>query len=408
MVVLLFIVYILILLMLFFPILGGIMSIFLAFFLRKKKALVSLIIGILNVGLFISLYIPDTANDLYRYFQTMTSIANLPNLANFFEFSKIDPTLQYQNNLLFNLFEFGIAKTGHFYLLPYLTIVICYFCVLYPIFDLKEKNKISSSFSFVLAIAMLSIYSTFYITTLVRWALACAVYILCTYCYFIKLNAKKRNIWILFIPLFIHLGSILAVGVAIYTALIKKVNKRSLLFPVPIFILIFALSLVANVTNVDNIVLRVVRMIQGYQDFARPEGFTNWISYILDLGTIIIFAIIAFKYMNKENFQNSIAKFEFNFRELFLLYLFMITSLQIWQRYGLIIGAFSLILYAMNYSKFKENRIYVNGIILLCLLIRIYFIWYMKFKGMCFEVSNSELWLSDISYYIQHLFSIYY
>lgn len=397
-----------IILILMFPLIGGVFSLVCACYLKNKKAFVCLVVAVFTLGLFISFYIPAMQNDLYRYFQTMHNTSIIPTVSGFLQYSKIDPILQYQNNPLFNLFEYGISRTCYFYLLPYLTIVVCYFCILYPIFDLKEKSLISGTWALVLSVAMLSIYYLFYITTLVRWSLACALLILLSYLYFVKFHSQIKYIWMLFIPILIHLGVILAVGVSVYVALVKKMDKKHLFLPLPFFIFLLTGALMTKVSNAsNNIIFKMVSMFQGYQDFARPEGLSNWISYIIDTGSILLIAIFALILMKR--LGNKTSKLEFNFRELFLLYVFLISSMQIWQRYELIIGPFALIVCGMNYKNLKNiNQHILKIIIVILIILRLYFVGYMKFKGMTFTVPFSGLCLSNLFFYINHLFTVCY
>ena len=96
------------------PVIGGIVSFGGAFLLNKRAARVCLVVSVFTLGILSILFVPFVRNDLYRYFQTMQSVQYLQNLHQFFEYAKTDPILQYQNNPLFNILEFEIAKTHHF------------------------------------------------------------------------------------------------------------------------------------------------------------------------------------------------------------------------------------------------------------------------------------------------------
>lgn len=390
-----------ILLVLFLPFFGGIVSFTGAFVLKKSPARICLIISVFTLGILSIVFVPFIRNDLYRYFQTMQVIAPIGNLSQFFEFSKYYSTLQYQNNPLFNLIEFGIAKTHYFYLLPYIDSVICYISILYPIFDLKEQGKVNKGMALWLAIGATSVFYFFYIMTYIRWSLASALFILVTYLYFVKLK-KVKYIWIFIIPVLFHLGILPAIIIAVYIALQKKVNFYHILIPIPFFIIFVCLSMIVNVNGSSNIVFKMIKMFQGYTVIAKPQGFADWTVFIANLLGTWILVFVALK-MSKKN-KN---KMYYLLVLQSIFYVFLLTSLQITERYSLLISMLSLIIISYNYNDLDKNsRLVPILLISISILIKLYAA-YLKFKGMQFTVPLSTAVFSNIFFFIKQLFTSY-
>lgn len=384
------------------PVIGGIVSFGGAFLLNKRMAKICLVVSVFTLGILSILFVPFVRNDLYRYFQTMQSVQYLQNLHQFFEYAKTDSVLQYQNNPLFNILEFEIAKTHHFYFLPYIDTIVCYTCVLYPIFDLKEQGKISNVFSLWLAIGGVATFYFFYIMTYIRWVMACALFVLVSYLYFFKLK-KARYLWLYLIPIFFHTGIILAVLIAIYIALLKRVKISSLIIPIPFFVLILVLSLVLNVSGgSNNIIFKLIGMLQSYTVIAKPSDFSDWVVFIANLiGTWILVVVALYFAMNgNEKLKNK-------FTSLTVLeslcYAFLLTSIQITERYSLIISMLAIITLVENFNNLNnKNRVLPMVLISFSILVKVYAA-YLKFKGMQFSIPLSKAMFANIFFYIGEL-----
>lgn len=384
------------------PVIGGIVSFGGAFLLNKRAARVCLVVSVFTLGILSILFVPFIRNDLYRYFQTMQSVQYLQNLHQFFEYAKTDPVLQYQNNPLFNIFEFEIAKTHHFYLLPYIDTIICYACILYPIFDLKEQGKVSNVISLWLAFGAISTFYFFYILTFVRWAIACALFVLTNYLYFYKLK-KLKYVFILIIPAFIHTGIILALLISIYVAVLKEIKIKNIIIPIPFFALVLIASLMMNVSGgSENFILKLIGMFQSYTSFARPSDLSDWIVFIANLvGTWVLVLVAAYFAMNsKERLKN---KFTALMTLQALFYAFLIASIQITERYSLIVSLIALIVIAGNYQNISsKDRVLPIILISGSILIKAYAA-YLRFKGMEFSTPLSTAIFSNIFFYIKEL-----
>lgn len=386
------------------PTVSGVVSFAGAFLLNKRPAKICLIVSVFTLGILSIIFVPFVRNDLYRYFETMQSVQYLSNLHQFFNYAKTDPVLQYQNNPLFNVLEFEIAKSHHFALLPYIDTIVCYTCVLYPIFDLKEQGKAPNALALWLAVGGISTFYFFYILTFVRWVMACAIFILVSYLYFFKLK-KARYLWLYVIPLLFHTGIILAVIIAVYVALLKQVKVRSLIIPLPFIVLALVSSLVLNVSGDSrNILARLIGTLQDYTIFARPSDLSDWIVFIANLiGTWVLVGVSIYFAMNgREKLKNK-------WTALMILeaviYVFLLPlSIQITDRYGLIISMFAIITLIANFNNVNsKNRILPIIFISFSVLIKMYAA-YLRFKGMQFSIPLSNAMFSNIFFYIGELF----
>lgn len=384
------------------PVIGGVVSFGGAFLLNKRTAKVCLVISIFTLGILSIIFVPFVRNDLYRYFETMQSVQYLQNLHQFFEYAKTDSVLQYQNNPLFNLIEFEIAKTHHFYFLPYIDTIVCYTCVLYPIFDLKEQGKVSNVMSLWLAIGGISTFYFFYIMTYIRWVMACALFILISYLYFFKLK-KIRYLWLYLIPCLFHTGIILAVLIAVYIALLKQVKISNLVIPIPFFVAVLVFSLVLKVSGgSENIFLKLIGMLQSYTIIAKPSDLSDWVVFIANLiGTWVLVVVSLYFVMN----GNKRLKDKFNSLMILesLFYAFLLASIQVTERYSLVISMLAIITLIENYNNLDhKNKVLPVILISFSILVKIYAA-YLKFKGMQFSIPLPKAMFANIFFYIGQL-----
>ena len=384
------------------PVIGGVISFGGAFLLNKRAAKICLVVSVFTLGILSIIFVPLVRYDLYRYFQTMQSIQYLQNLHQFFEYAKTDPVLQYQNNPLFNILEFEIAKTHHFYFLPYISTIICYACVLYPIFDLKEQGKISNIISLWLAIGGTSTFYFTYIVTFIRWSMACAFFVLISYLYFFKLK-KIRYLWLYLIPVLFHTGIILAVLIAIYIALLRQVKASSLIIPIPFFVVTLICSLVLNISGSSgNIFFKLIRMLQSYTVIAKPSDFSDWVVFIANLiGTWILVVVSLYFAMNgNERIKN---KFTALTVLESLFYIFLLTSIQITERYSLIISMLAIITLIVNFNNLNnKNKVLPMILVSFSILVKVYAA-YLQFKGLQFVIPLHETVFTNIFFYINQL-----
>lgn len=162
-----------------FPILSGVGSFLSMYFIKGKISYVLLFCFVILFSGITLFFVPQYSDDMYRYYEVMKRLSTIPNLSEFLKFSAVDSTLQYQGtNKLFNLMEFFVAKTGYPSLLPYFGTVICYFCICFPIVNLKVRKELSSGISFFLSLLTLLLFHIFFTANTIRWALACSVFFL--------------------------------------------------------------------------------------------------------------------------------------------------------------------------------------------------------------------------------------
>lgn len=187
------------------PIPAGILSFAFIFLYKDKRSIYCLLFFLLSLSFLTILYIPNSSDDLTRYFETMSSLEYIPTWKDYFSFALNDNSMQYQSaNKIFNILQYLISRTRLFTLLPTVAMNISYFSILFPVIDLKNKGKLSNRDSLFTSIGNLMIVHLFYTVNTMRWAIACSLLYLIVYIYFYKLN-NILYLWLFLLPI---LGSV--------------------------------------------------------------------------------------------------------------------------------------------------------------------------------------------------------
>ncbi|MEK1370944.1 hypothetical protein HCZ90_10160 [Limosilactobacillus fermentum] len=170
-------IFILILLLLIFPIPAAIVSFFGMGYFNQKVSYLFMFIFVLGISLFALYYSPTISDDFYRYQQNMRIMRAATGIPDLFSLINSNTTLNYQSDsILFNVLEYFIAKTSRFNLLPYISTVITYGSILFPLVDLKAHGYINRIVFFWLSIQTLLLFSLFFTFNTMRWAIACALF----------------------------------------------------------------------------------------------------------------------------------------------------------------------------------------------------------------------------------------
>lgn len=377
------------------PIPVGFSSLFLMAFSEKKNIYLFYILFCIGTSLVCLFYVPNYTDDLSRYYIVMRLMKPLSSWSEFINFSQSNSALQYQGtNKIFNIIEYLIARTGKFSLLPFVSTLVCYLSVLFPIVDLKRNTKIRSTTTLTLAVCLLLLFNLNFTANTMRWAMASAIFGLVSYLYFVKLN-KLVYIWILAIPLLFHVGIILAVTLAIFVAIVRKTSIFSYAILLIGFIMFWIYAIKNGSLEVSGTFSQITSMANTYStDFMNRNLNGTIILYLSRAADILMLSAAVIIYFGKPKINRD------SFDRLCLLQFFfgimLFNNSMIFNRYLLIISILSIISIGKNIVTVKINRVQLGMFMIAVSLLILCVTAYAGCKDMNFTVSKLNLIFMNI------------
>lgn len=298
--------FILLLLCLFFPFIVGSGFIVYSFF-SKNYAYLLLIIGCILTSLIFLDCKPGYGLDIDRYMETTKLMSEIHSIKEWNSFYASSPAMNYEkNSYIFFAIQFLVSRCDAFNLLSVISSALCGFFLIYPFLNLSKRFNKSRFWCMLLGISAYALvgYGSNMAETM-RWALAisCAGFV--DYIYFYSLKRNVKYIWLLFIPLFFHIGTILIVIISLYTTTIKKVSILKIII-IMICTSLFFYFLPQNAFNNDSVLGQITNMATVYStDFMAGTGNINRLitQYIGDAVSflIIITSFFLFSYKKEKN-----------------------------------------------------------------------------------------------------------
>ena len=351
-------------------------------------------IFVLGISLFALYYSPNISDDFYRYQQNMRIMRAATGIPDLFSLINSNTTLNYQSDsILFNVLEYFITKTSRFNLLPYISTVITYGSILFPLVDLKVHGYINRIVFFWLSIQTLLLFSLFFTFNTMRWAIACALFFLILYIY--NKTQLKRYLYLFIIPILFHVGIVLAVVLTIYFYFIKKVNLKTVL--PALFGLIVYLSIAKFFTG-TGILARIAQMATGYStDFMQRNTNGLIIVFLHRLATVLIISSAVIFIYRKKGAQNKLDRILI----VFTICLILLSGSMIQNRYLLVVCLIAILSIGMNYVDSKKISITQLDVVLLLIMTLISIsassvIVYADIKDMVFKTPFIEVFFSNI------------
>lgn len=341
-------IFILILLLLIFPIPAAIVSFFGMGYFNQKVSYLFMFIFVLGISLFALYYSPNISDDFYRYQQNMRIMRAATGIPDLFSLINSNTTLNYQSDsILFNILEYFITKTSRFNLLPYISTVITYGSILFPLVDLKVHGYINRIVFFWLSIQTLLLFSLFFTFNTMRWAIACALFFLILYFY--NKTQLKRYLYLFVIPILFHLGIILAVALTIYFYFIKKVSIKKVL---PALLSLIIYLNIAKLFTGTGTIARIAQMTTGYStDFMNRNTNGLIVVFLHRLVTILIISS-AMIYIYRKTKAKTNSKLD-RVLIVFTICLILLSGSMIQNRYLLVVSLIALLDIGMSYFNTK-------------------------------------------------------
>jgi len=372
------------------PIPVGMGSFFGMILSKNKNIYLFYILFCVGISLVCLLYIPNYTNDLSRYYETMHLMQPLSSWSEFIDFSQSNSVLQYQGtNKLFNIIEYFIAKTGKFSLLPFLSTLICYLSILFPIVDLKKHKELKSSAAFILSVCLLLLFNLNFTANTMRWAMASAIFGLVSYLYFVKIN-RLVYVWILAIPLLFHVGIILAVALVVFVAIVHKPSIFSYVLLLAGYVLFWAYVGKDGSMGASGMFPQIASMANAYStDFMDRNLNGMIILYLSRVAGLLLLSAASIICLGKAK-----AKWD-GFDRLCLLQFFFVILLfnnsMIFNRYLLIFSMLSVISIGKNLAVVKISRAQIGAFLTTTSVLILCVTAYAGCKGMIFTVSRLDL-----------------
>lgn len=380
-----------VLLCLFFPFILGNGLIVYSFFSKGNTYLLLILGCILSSLIFLDCK-PGYGLDLDRYMETTKLMSEIHSIKDWNFFYATSPAMNYEkNSYLFFAIQFLVSRCNAFNLLSVISSALCGFFLMFPFLNLSKKFNKNNLWCMLLGFSAYALvgYGSNMAETM-RWAIAISCTGFVDYIYFYLLKKNIKYIWLLFIPLFFHIGSVLIVFVSLYMALVKRMNIYKFIF-IMLCVGIFFYLLPQNTFDSNSALGQITNMATTYStDFMAGTGNMNRLitQYIGDITSgLIIFASIAF-FGYKKNKNNLI-----NIGYLLLAAEIMVISKSlIFERFLYITAFFFLLNIAINIDYLiKRPKI---GIFEYLLLIIIIFLCltrgYIGFRIYDFTTSTNE------------------
>lgn len=326
----------------------------LGFILLKQRGKLSYL-GALSLIILIGLpdlyYVPIDYDDLYRYFYEMNIVKSVSNIHSLFIAYKYIPYLQHHElNYIYDIFQWLIARSNNYELLPFLSAVLIYFCISAPFIHQIITKEGHTKELFIGLLCTISLFPYYTVSSTVRWNLASGIFFLLMYIsYNCDYHKRLLTLPLYLIPLFIHQGMILPIIIIIFALCIGNHKIHWYIYLIIILLFIIIIYLLSNDSSAENGSL--VSNFQFYNavDVSKFLGssyarLAYWFSFV----TPYVYAILLF--INKKSNRYMVIN------SLILCILFDLALLfdpVIADRYALDIGLLSMVMYL------KRNKYFI-------------------------------------------------
>lgn len=322
----------------------------------SKIGMSSIIFSLSYPALF---YKPLVTDDMYRYFQDMKILSSISTFKGMLEaFNTWPQLLRYKYNVIFDYLEWIIARTGHFNILPFLSVMIFYIFLLIPFSDIISSCKANSVFLFFITMAVIVIYPYGSIINTVRWFMAASMVSFITINY---LNYDHRMLFLLLylVPVYIHPAIKVPIAVILFAIFLLKRNKNHIKIYLSYLVVFYLFTMyinhliqTGNTQSSTDIMAGAIYYFQSnnvQMTFLQTVGL--WLRdiapFLYALGT---YAVIRF---NKYKFQDVLIGKFINVWKLMVVFdISFINEIVILDRFSIFVSIFSI--YILIYAIYKK------------------------------------------------------
>lgn len=346
-----------------FPVITAFISLFLMA-TSRKYAKTALFFFAAGVSIYLLRYTSSGGDDSAAHYYNLMNFSMYDSIVQFYHHMMTGEIrswfYDYSEYPLFGIFLYLISKTGIASLSSTIVSFITYYCALYPIVDLYQKNK-SSVIYFILSIlAMFFMFSNRFVASGMRYSLMMAIMVLLIYLYSIgKINFKKFIV-ISLIPISIHTS---ALPIVVLLVISKWLSIRSIFIYIVLVAVPAAVYYLPNLLGEINIgiINSVIIRIQNYtKEGVYIELFNDTVRYKMYIITLsaIILCLLYIKFVKK--FENKEMYVLNKFTYVYALFTFgSVMFLNLWDRNIQFLGFFLIVtLYNILLEpKFRGNAI---------------------------------------------------
>lgn len=311
-------------------------------------------------------FVPRLDDDLHRYFNEMQFVSQFSTVHSLLYSYKYISIFNYHaSSVLYNIFQWLIARTGIFNILPLLSVFIVYVCLMIPFINQRNKGYITSSFAILGTSLAFVLFPYYAVSSTIRWNLASGIFFLLTY-FYINIKRKYRLIILIcYIPLiFVHEAIIFPVIIMIICTFVRKIRwYYCLLF---IFMFVIVILFVSRVRVLpSNNILSITNTYFNTSVLGFLQNNSSKVNFFATVFVPCIYSVIDLILL-KINRSISNANIE---KELFIIFnllgIFLIPFAIILQRYTLYIGMIDLFLFIKLISRHVKIT---NSIRILCII----------------------------------------
>lgn len=379
-----------------FPVITAFISLLLMV-VSRKYAKTALFFFAAGVSIYLLRYSGSGSDDSFYHYSNLMNYSTYDNVFQFFYYMMNGEVrmwgYDYSEYPLFGIFLYFVSKTGIASLSSTIASFITYYCALYPVVDLYQKNKLNVIYFILSILAMFFMFSNRFLASGMRYSLMMAIMVLVVYLYSIgKLNLKKFIV-VSLIPIFLHTA---AVPMMVLLIISKWLSVRNIFTYIALIIVPISVYYLPNVLGEINIgiVDSITRRIRHYtEEDAYIELFTDTVLYKMYIVTAVavvfclVYVIFVRRFENKE--MHILNKFTF----IYSLFTFGSVLFQnLWDRNIQFLG-FLLIL--SMYSIVLEKNIRSNNIIS---LVSTGLIFVIMIMGIGYNYINSNMRFVDYGF----------
>lgn len=360
-----FILLLVILGVLFLPIITGIILLICSFISNGKKRYWLLLMFCILSGLVFLDIVPGNGLDIERYMIVTSQMSMVSGIKDWLLFCKSNPSTQYEKtSYLFFLLQYIASRFSHLNLLSYYSTVLTSFFYFFPFINYTMSDGLRVKW-YACVLSLVSFFLLGYgnIASTMRWGLAVSSCFFVDYLYFYHLK-NKRYILLLFLPVFFHLGIILAVILSVYVAILKRINIVTLFVPVIIVIIYMELAVRGDSSS---IIGQLSNMTAIYSNgFGSGQVISQGAKMVMLVQYITVFMLI-FYYINLQIKSKVVNEHFSNLAKVFIIMLiFLIPKSTIFYRYA----TFAVIIYCfIAVQILKRRKSTFNELILLLLVV---------------------------------------
>lgn len=364
------------------------------------------IFGVVCLSLVIAVlayfFLPTRNQDLSRYYNTMMQIKDWT-LQDFFVLNGSNNALKYQNSLFFNFFEYLIARTGLFGLLPAITSFVTYFLLGYTFCRIKILYPdINKSVWIEGCITFFAIFSPGLVFNSIRWYTATAILF---FVFFKVVFDNWRNSifkLLLLFPVLIH-SAILPISIiAIISLTTKKFSMSKLII---LFLGVqFYFLVIAEILQKSNngFLSHIGSMSIAYTENFMASGkntngwIVSWVNQIL----VVLLILIALYYLRKIDIYPRLNNIFYIF---ITIYIALFTFPLIQDRVAPFLAIFAtlIIIWTTTQSLYIQGIRQLNPFLSMIFLVAPLALFFFTVKTYSLKYDTSLLkWIVGLFYYL--------